>query len=56
MLLEKIFAEKSITIISSNNYEVCTALALCFLNILDVMVLENINLSSDRNRATVIVV
>jgi hypothetical protein len=40
----------------SNNYEVCTAVALCFLNILDVMVLENINLSSDRNRATVTVV
>jgi hypothetical protein len=33
----------------SNNYEVCTAVALCFPNILDVMVLENINLSSDRN-------
>ena len=40
----------------SNNYEVCTSVALCFPNILDVMVLENINLSSDRNRATVIVV
>jgi hypothetical protein len=40
----------------SNNHEVCTALALCFPNILDVMVLENINLSSDRNKATVIVV
>ena len=39
----------------SNNYEVCTAVALCFPNILDVMVLENINLSSDRNRATVTV-
>jgi hypothetical protein len=26
----------------SNNYEVCTAVALCFPNILDVMVLENI--------------
>jgi hypothetical protein len=40
----------------SNNYEVCTAVALCFPNILYVMVLENINLSSDRIRATVIVV
>jgi hypothetical protein len=40
----------------SNNYVVCTAVALCFPNILDIMVLENINLSSDRNRATVIVV
>jgi hypothetical protein len=38
-----------------NNYEVCTAVALCFPNILDSMVLKNINLS-DRNRATVIVV
>jgi hypothetical protein len=35
----------------SNNYEACTAVA----NILDIMVLENINLSSDRNRATVVV-
>jgi hypothetical protein len=25
----------------SNNYEVCTAVVPCFLNILDVMVLEN---------------
>jgi hypothetical protein len=32
----------------SNNYEVCTAVAHCFPNILDVMVLENINLSSDK--------
>ena len=39
----------------SNDYEVCTAVALCFPNILEVMVLENINLSSDRNRATVTV-
>jgi hypothetical protein len=31
----------------SNSYEVCTAVALCFPNILDVIVLENINLSSD---------
>jgi hypothetical protein len=40
----------------SNNYEVCTAVALCFPNILGVMVIQNINVSSDRNRATVIVV
>jgi hypothetical protein len=40
----------------SNNYEVCTAVALCFPNILDDMVIENINLSSDRNRVTNIVV
>jgi hypothetical protein len=26
----------------SNNYDICTAAALCILNILDVMVLENI--------------
>jgi hypothetical protein len=32
----------------SNNYEVCTAVAPCFPNILDVIVLENVNLSSDR--------
>jgi hypothetical protein len=31
----------------SNNYEVCTAVARCFPNILDVIVLENVNLSSD---------
>jgi hypothetical protein len=42
----------------SNDYEVCTAVALCFPDMLDVVVLENIKLSSDtcRNRATVIVV
>jgi hypothetical protein len=57
ILFLKYFAEKTIKIISEvNNHEVCTAVALCFPNILDVMVLENINLSSDRNRATVIVV
>jgi hypothetical protein len=38
----------------SNNYEVCTAVSLCFPNILDVMILENINLSSDNNRATLL--
>jgi hypothetical protein len=27
----------------SDNYEVCTAVARCFPNIIDVMVLENIN-------------
>jgi hypothetical protein len=30
----------------SNDYEVCTAVARCLPNILDVMVLENIKLSS----------
>jgi hypothetical protein len=39
------FAEKTIKIISvrKNNYEVCTAVAHCFPNILDVIVLEIIN-------------
>jgi hypothetical protein len=32
----------------SNNYEVCSAVAHCVSNILDVMVLENINLSEDK--------
>jgi hypothetical protein len=31
-----------------NNYEVCTAVARCFPNILDVTVLENINLFQDK--------
>jgi hypothetical protein len=31
-----------------NNYEVCTAVVLCFPNILEVMVLENLNLSYDK--------
>jgi hypothetical protein len=31
----------------SNNFEVCTAVAHCFPNILDVIVLENINWSED---------
>jgi hypothetical protein len=30
----------------SNNYEVCTAVARCFPNIIDVMILENIKLWS----------
>jgi hypothetical protein len=42
----------------SNDYEVHVykAVALSFSNILDVMVLENIDLSSDRNMAIVTVV
>jgi hypothetical protein len=39
----------------SNNYKVCTAVALRFPNILGVMVIENVNLSEDRNRATSVV-
>jgi hypothetical protein len=49
--LKKKIAEKTIKIISevrSNNYEVCTAVPHCFPNILEVMVLENVNLSSDK--------
>jgi hypothetical protein len=32
----------------SNNYTLSTAVALCFPNILDVMVLQNVNLSEDK--------
>jgi hypothetical protein len=31
----------------SNSYELCTDETLCFPNILDVMVLQNVNLSED---------
>jgi hypothetical protein len=41
----KKIAEK--TIIRSNNYDVCTAASLCISNILHVVVLQNILLSSD---------
>jgi hypothetical protein len=54
--LKKIYRKYSKNHPRSDNYEICTAAALCFPNIIDVMVLENKNLSSDRNRATVIVV
>jgi hypothetical protein len=50
--LKKKIAEKTLKIIS----EVCTAVALCFPNIEDVVVLQTTNLSSDRNRTTVVVV
>jgi hypothetical protein len=44
-----LFAEKNYkTRLRRNNYEVCTVVASCFPNILDVMVLENINLSQDK--------
>jgi hypothetical protein len=40
------FAEKTMkNHLRSNNHQVCTAVARCFPNILDVMVLENIKLS-----------
>jgi hypothetical protein len=54
--LKKIYRKNYKNHLRSNNYEVCTAVALCFPNILDIMVLQDINLSSDRNGATVIVV
>jgi hypothetical protein len=41
----KNFAEKNKNQLRKNNYEVRTAVARCFSNILDVVVLENINLS-----------
>jgi hypothetical protein len=52
--LEKNCRKNCINNLRSNNYEVGTAVALCFPNILDVIVLENINLSSDRNRVTLL--
>jgi hypothetical protein len=54
--LKKICRKNYKNHLRSNNYEVCTAVAHCFPNSLDVMVLENMNLSSDRNTATIIVV
>jgi hypothetical protein len=36
--------------LGGNNYDVCTAVARCFPNILDSTVLENINLSEDKIR------
>jgi hypothetical protein len=44
--LKKIFNKNYKNHLRSNNYEVCTAVALCFPNILDIMALENVNLSS----------
>jgi hypothetical protein len=45
----KKFAEKNYqNHLRSNNYEVCTAVALCFPNILGVMVHENVNLSENK--------
>jgi hypothetical protein len=32
----------------SNNYEICTAVARCFPNILDAILFENINLFEDK--------
>jgi hypothetical protein len=48
-LLEKFLQEKKCKYhLRRNNYEVYTAVARCFPNIFDVMVLENINLSEDK--------
>jgi hypothetical protein len=49
-LLEKICRKNYKNHFRGNNYEVCTAAARCFPNTcsLEVMVLENVNLSSDR--------
>jgi hypothetical protein len=32
----------------SNNHELCTAVALCFQNILHIMVLQHVNLPDDK--------
>jgi hypothetical protein len=54
--LKKVCGIKYKNHLRRNNDKVCTAVAHCFPNILDVVVLENIHLSSDRNRATTILV
>jgi hypothetical protein len=41
----KYFCRKYKNHVRSHNYEVCTAVARCFPNILDAMVLENIKMS-----------
>jgi hypothetical protein len=46
--LKKICRKNYQNHLRSNNYEVCTAVALCFPNILGIMVLENVNLSEDK--------
>jgi hypothetical protein len=45
---EKIAEKKYKNYFRSNNYDVCTAVAHCFPDILDAIVLENINLSEDK--------
>jgi hypothetical protein len=47
---EKICRKEYKNHLRSNNYEVCTAVARCFPNILDAIVLENIKLSEDKIR------
>jgi hypothetical protein len=46
--LKKICRKNYKNHLRSNNYEVCTALAHCFPNILDAIVLKNINLFEDK--------
>jgi hypothetical protein len=46
--LKKICRKNYKNHLRSNNYEVCTAVAHCFPNILDAIALENINLSEDK--------
>jgi hypothetical protein len=46
--LKKICRKNYKSHLRRNNYEVCTVLAPCIPNILDVMVLENINLSAGK--------
>jgi hypothetical protein len=43
--LKKIAEKNYMNNLRRYSYEVCTAVARCFPNIVDVMVLENINLS-----------
>jgi hypothetical protein len=48
--LKKICRKNYKNHLRSNNYEICTAVAHCFPNILDAIVLENINLFEDKIR------
>jgi hypothetical protein len=48
MAWKKIAEKENKNHLRSNSYEVCTDVARCFPNILDVMVFENINLSEDK--------
>jgi hypothetical protein len=50
--IEKVSRKHYKNHLRSNNYEVCTAVAHCFLNILDAIGLENINLSEDKIELT----
>jgi hypothetical protein len=49
--LERICRKNNHNHLRSNNYDVCTAAALCMLNLLDVMVLENIYYLQTRSRS-----